>query len=157
MANLQQTFVIIKPDAMVRNLAGLVLNKLSETKLKLIAAKLVKVSPELAKKHYAQLSDKPFFPELIDYIQGKLHNCDAVLALVYQGPNAVEEIRKIAGATNPEQAEPASLRGSLGRITSKGRFENVIHASSDPSEAEREIKLWFKPEEITVSIYPDWK
>jgi nucleoside-diphosphate kinase len=71
-----------------------------------------------------------------------------VLALVYRGENAIKAVRAIAGATNPEQAAPGTIRGSFGRITTTQQFENVIHASSDPSDAAREVALWFKPEEI---------
>ena len=75
------------------------------------------------------------------------------MALVYYGENAISKVRKIAGATNPEQADPVSIRGAYGRILTTGLFENVIHASSSSDESEREIKLWFGPDEITVVIY----
>ena len=156
-SNIQQILVIVKPDAMVRGLAGLVLDKLNETKLELIAAKMIKPSKELGEEHYKQLNDKPFYKELVDYIQGKLHGCESVLALVYRGPDAIQKVRTLAGATNPEQAEPTSLRGAFGRVTTKGRFENVIHASSDPDEARREIQLWFSPDELVSAVYPTKK
>src|SRR6185295_17367534 len=106
--------------------------------------KVVRVTEALAKEHYRHLHDKPFFGELIDFIQGKMHGAEAsgVLAFVYEGDNCVKKIRDIAGATNPEAAAPTTLRGQYGRITTKGVMENVIHASSDPVEAEREINLW---------------
>ncbi len=150
----QSTLVLIKPDGLKKSLTGNILTKLSEARLVIIASKVVKVSPELAKEHYKQLADKPFFEDLIVYIQGKYHNCERVMALVYQGPNAIEHVRYIAGSTNPEEADPTSIRGAYGRITTKGVYENVIHASSDEKESEREIKLWFKPEEIVVPLYP---
>ena len=110
----------------------------------------------MAEKHYIHLKDKPFFNDLIDYIQGKPYGPDfeRVMALVYKGPNAIKRIREIAGATNPEEADSVSIRGAFGRITTKGVFENVIHASSDTKDSEREIKLWFKPDEIVLDIYP---
>jgi nucleoside-diphosphate kinase len=77
-----------------------------------------------------------------------------VLALVYEGVNAIEKIRRIAGSTNPEEAAPTTIRGKYGRITTKGVFENVIHASSNEEEAEREIKLWFRPNELVHTVYP---
>ncbi|OGN27229.1 MAG: nucleoside-diphosphate kinase [Candidatus Yanofskybacteria bacterium RIFCSPLOWO2_01_FULL_49_17] len=150
----QQTLIIIKPDGLKKSLTGNILTKLSETRLVIIGARVVKVSRELAEEHYKQLKDKPFFEDLILYIQGKRHNCERVLALVYQGPGAISLVRSIAGATNPEEAEPTSIRGAYGRITTKGVYENVIHASSSPEEAEREIKLWFRPEEIVLPIFP---
>lgn len=152
----EKSLVLIKPDAMKRGLHGLVLNKLEEAKLSLIGAKLVKVSETLAKDHYAQHEGKKFFPELIDYITGKLHGApgDRVFAFVYEGENAIKTIRALAGATNPENAEPNTLRGQFGRVTTKGTFENVVHASATPLEAEREIKLWFAPGDVVADIYP---
>jgi nucleoside-diphosphate kinase len=156
-SNVQQILVIVKPDAMVRGLSGLILNKLAETKLELVGAKMIAPSQKLVEEHYKQLSDKPFYKGLVEYLQGKLHNCPAVLALVYRGPDAILKIRTIAGATNPEAAEPTTLRAAFGRVTTKGQFENVVHASSDPDEAKREIQLWFRPEEIAASVYPTKK
>jgi nucleoside-diphosphate kinase len=157
--NLEQLLIVIKPDGLKKSLTGNILTKLSEAKLIIIGAKAVRVSRELASEHYKQLKDRPFFPELIDYIRGKIHGApyDRVLAFVYQGEDAISRLRRIAGATNPEEADPISIRGAYGRITTKGLYENVIHCSSDPSEAEREIKLWFEPHELTSSIYPTKK
>lgn len=148
--HVERSLVLIKPDALARHLTGHIVNRLSLGGLKIVGSKVVKVSKGLAEEHYQHLKDKPFFTELIDFIQGKLHGAEAsgVLAFVYEGENCVKKIRDIAGATNPEAAAPTTLRGQYGRITTKGVMENVIHASSDPQEAEREIKLWFKPEEI---------
>ena len=152
----QTTLVIIKPDAVRRQLIGPVLTKLEEAKLFLIAAKLRRVPTELAQEHYAQHSGKPFYPQLIDYITGKLHGeaGERVLALVYEGENAIAKIRALCGDTNPEKANPDTLRGMFGRITTQNLFENVVHASANPLEAEREIKLWFQPDEIIHAIYP---
>jgi nucleoside-diphosphate kinase len=130
-----------------------VLARLSETKLDIVAAKIVKVSKELAAAHYCQLKDKPFFEELIKYIMGDYHK-HKVMALVYHGENAIGKVRQICGATNPEEADPVSIRGAYGRITTKGVYENVIHASTNREEAEREIKLWFEPSDIIVDVYP---
>ena len=80
-----------------------------------------------------------------------------VLAMVYRGENAILKVRDIAGSTNPEEADSTSIRGAYGRITTKGVFENVIHASAIPADSEREIKLWFKPFEIVGNIYPTKK
>ncbi len=150
----QQTLVLIKPDGLVKSLTGNILTRLSETKLEIVAAKIVRVSPELAKEHYCHLQDKPFFDELITYLQGNLHDRRKVMAMVYWGEDAIQKVRSLAGATNPEEADPTSIRGAYGRITSKGVYENVVHASSNESEAEREIKLWFDPEEIIHDAYP---
>ncbi|MBN1822980.1 MAG: nucleoside-diphosphate kinase [Endomicrobiales bacterium] len=157
--NTEQLLVLVKPDGLKKSLTGNILTKLSEAKLVIVGAKVIQVSKELAEEHYKQLKDKPFFQELINYIQGKLHGSSysRVLALVYQGENAIAKLRHLAGATNPEEADPVSIRGAYGRITTKGVYENVIHCSSDPVEAEREIKLWFRPDELVIKPYPTKK
>src|SRR5882672_6432679 len=156
---LQNTLILIKPDGLKKSLTGNILTKLAETKLIIIAAKVVQVSRELATAHYIHLKDKPFFEELLRYIQGEMYGADykRVLAMVYRGQDAIKKVRDISGATNPEEADSTSIRGAYGRITTKGVFENVIHASSSPTDAEREIKLWFKPPEIVGNIYPSKK
>lgn len=150
----EQTLVVIKPDGLKKSLTGNILTRLSETKLEIVAAKITRVSRELAVKHYEHMKDKPFFEDLIKYIQGEFHDRKKVMALVYWGEEAISKVREICGATNPEEADSTSIRGSYGRITTKGVYENVIHASRDPAEAEREIKLWFSPDEIIVDLYP---
>lgn len=150
----QQTLILIKPDGLVKSLTGNILTRLSETKLEIVAAKMVRVTEEMALSHYAHLKDRPFFPDIMKYIKGELHERRKVMALVYWGENAIKKVRELAGSTNPEEAEPTSIRGSYGRITTSGVYENVIHCSSNESEAEREIKLWFEPDEIIVDLYP---
>lgn len=150
----QATLILIKPDGLKKSLTGNILTRLSETKLEIVAAKIARVSKELAEEHYKHLKDKPFFAELIKYLRGELHDRRKVMALVYYGDEAITKCRQLAGATNPEEAEATSIRGSYGRITTAGVYENVVHVSSHPSEAEREIKLWFTPEEIIVDLYP---
>jgi nucleoside-diphosphate kinase len=149
----QATLVLIKPDGLKKSLTGNILTRLSETKLDIVGARIVKVSRELAEKHYLFLKDKPFFEDLLKYLMGEYHK-KKVLALVYYGENAIKKVRDICGATNPEEADPVSIRGAYGRITTKGVYENVIHASTNPEESEREIKLWFNPDEIIVDLYP---
>jgi nucleoside-diphosphate kinase len=151
------TLVIIKPDGLKKSLTGNILSRLSETKLKIIGAKIIKVGEAISRQHYSHLKDKPFFPELIKYLTGKLHGENRVMALVYWGKDAIGKIRQIAGATNPEEADPVSIRGAYGRILTTGLYENVIHASSSKDEAEREIKLWFEPGEIVYELYPTKK
>lgn len=150
----EATLVLIKPDGLAKSLTGNVLTRLAEAKLEIAAAKCLCVSRELAEKHYKALQDKPFYPELIEYLMGKYHNRRKVLALVYVGEEAIDKVRELSGATNPEEADPTTIRGQFGRITTKGVYENVLHASSDKKEAEREIKLWFEPEEIIFPLYP---
>lgn len=147
--------LIVKPDGMVKGLAGHVLRRFEETDLKLVGARLAKVTTELAETHYHHLKEKPFFEELIRFIRGEFYdNRDTVLAFAYTGERAVKKARTIAGSTNPEEADYASIRGSFGRVTTKGVFENVVHVSSDAIEGEREIKLWFRPEELTEELFP---
>jgi len=150
----QATLILVKPDGLKKSLTGNILTRLSETKLEIIASKITRVSRELAEEHYRHLKDKPFFEELTRYFCGELHSRRKVMALIYWGEGAISKCRELAGATNPEEADPTSIRGSYGRITTKGVYENVIHVSSNESEAEREIKLWFNPEEIIVDLYP---
>ncbi len=152
----QYTLVIIKPDALVKSLTGNILTRLSEAKLRIIGAKVVKVTRELAEKHYAHLKDKPFFEDLYEYFSGKIYGpeYERILVLVYEGEDAIERVRKIAGATNPLEADPTTIRGAYGRINKKGIMENVIHCSDSEEAAEKEIKLWFKPDEIVEPIYP---
>ncbi|MBD3321240.1 MAG: hypothetical protein GF350_09115 [Chitinivibrionales bacterium] len=172
--DLEQTLVLIKPDALKNSLTGYVLSQLSEfhTGLRFAGAKIVHVSDMLAKEHYAEHKGKTFYQTLINYITGRIHYPDApwkqrVIALVYMGPSAVSKIRSISGPTNPHSARdqcPGCIR-SLGTLvpmkdkegTVIGEYmENLIHASASIEEAEREIKLWFKPNDIPplMQVYP---
>lgn len=152
----EYTLVIVKPDGVKKSLIGNILTKLAEARLVIVGSRMLSVPRTLAAEHYRHLKDKPFFNDLLDYIQGKPYGpeYERVMALVYKGPDAIGRVRRIAGATNPEEADPVSIRGSYGRITTKGVFENVIHASADATDSEREIKLWFKPEDVVGEIFP---
>lgn len=155
----QRTLVLIKPDGLLKSLTGNIITALSETKLKIVAAKIVKVTRNFAEKHYAELlpslvkkfgdeKGKKLYEEVLNYIQGKFHT-DRVLALVYKGENAIQKVREIAGETNPEKAPPTSIRGRYGRINSQTQvMENIIHCSDSEANAKREISLWFKKEEV---------
>jgi nucleoside-diphosphate kinase len=164
--DLDQTLVLIKPDALKNSLTGYVLSQLSEfhSGLRFAGLKVVCVSRMLAEEHYAEHRGKIFYPSLIEYIRGRIHYPDAphrqrVIAIVYQGPDAVKRVRDLAGPTNPHEArqkQPGCIR-SLGTVVpltdAKGnvigeRMDNLIHASATPEEAEHEIKLWFKPSDI---------
>lgn len=154
---IEKTLVLIKPDGMQRHLVGLAIDRLDNTHLEMVAAKVVSVDEKLARKHYALLegqgvfADKARFNQLINFIKGDYHGVtrSRVLALVYQGENAVKGIRAAVGSTNPEEASPDTIRGAFGRICRKhGYYENVVHASGNLEEAEREINIWFRPEEI---------
>lgn len=150
----EPTLVIIKPDGLVKSLTGNILTKLSDAKLVIIAAKMKTVSRNLAEEHYIHMKDKPFFEDIVKYLMGEYHT-KRTMALVYHGEDAIQRVRQICGATNPEEAAPGTIRGSYGRITTKGIYENVIHASSNTKDVEREIKLWFEPHEIVMdNLYP---
>ena len=152
--NIEQTLVLIKPDGIKRSLTGNIIALLSHPDTIIAASKIVKVSRDLAREHYRHLRAKPFFEDLISFIVGEWH-ADRVMAMVYEGPDVIARIREKAGATNPEEAKPDSIRGKYGRIHSKTHiFENVIHCSENLEEAEREIKLWFQPSEIVNVRFP---
>ena len=165
---IQQCLVLIKPDGLVKSLTGNIITSLSETKLKIVGAKVVKVSKELAESHYSELKQRLIkklgeekgaetFEGVLNYIKGKYHT-DRVFALVYQGDEAIKKVREIAGDTNPEDANPVSIRGRYGRINSKTNvYENVVHVSDSEENAKREIQLWFEPEELTEAVYPTKK
>ncbi len=150
----QATLVLVKPDGLQKSLTGNILTRLSETKLVIIGTKIKAVARELAEAHYSHMKDKPFFEEIVKYLMGEYHT-KRVMAVVYCGEDAVQKVRKICGSTNPEEAEPGTIRGSFGRITTKGVYENVIHASGTVEEAAHEIKLWFQPDEIVFDdLFP---
>ena len=170
--NLEQTLVLIKPDALKNSLTGYVLSQLSEfhTGLRFAGAKIVNVSSMLAGEHYAEHRGKFFFPSLLDYIQGRLHYPKEpwkrrVIAVMYQGTNAVLRVRELCGPTNPHKARderPGCIRslGTVEILKDKDgkqlgeRMDNLIHASANPADAEREIKLWFKPGDIPPAMHP---
>jgi len=136
---LERTLVIVKPDAVQRGLIGEVITRLERTGLKLVALKLSKIDRETAHTHYQEHVNKPFFQGLVNFITS-----GPVVLAVFEGPNAVSIVRKTMGATNPVDSAPGSIRGDL--AISLGR--NVIHGSDSPESAEREISIFFSPEEI---------
>jgi len=152
----QACLIIIKPDGIIKSITGDIISSLSEARLKVVAAKIVSVKKELAEEHYNELKEKKphIFENTLKYIMGEYHT-NRVLALIYYGENAIEKVRTIVGKTNPEEADPVTIRGKYGRINSKtGIFENAIHASDSEENAKREIQLWFKPDEIVIDLYP---
>jgi len=144
----QSVLVLIKPDGMQKAIAGEVISIFLAGDLRLTGMKLVQVSSKLARAHYGHLREQFFFKEIVRYLMGELHGGSPVVAMVFTGQGAVAKCRKLAGATNPEEANPKSVRGKFGRVTTKGVFENLVHVSSDTKEAQREITLWFKKSEL---------
>jgi nucleoside-diphosphate kinase len=131
---IERTLLLIKPDAMQRGLAGEIITRMEKRGLKIVGIRLMKVSKQLAKKHYAEHEGKPFFPGLVDYITSS-----PIVAAVLEGPNAVAAMRQTMGKTNPVEAETGSIRGDFG--LEKGR--NLTHGSDSPASAKREIALFF--------------
>jgi nucleoside-diphosphate kinase len=136
---MERSLVLIKPDGIQRGLAGEIIKRLEQRGLKLIGARFVLVSQDLAEKHYAVHLGKPFYPGLIQYITSS-----PVLALAWEGPSAIAAIRQTMGATRPTEAAPGTVRHDFGLQTGR----NLTHASDSPENGEAEIALWFTPEEI---------
>ena len=139
---MERTFAMVKPDGVQRGLIGEIVSRLERRGLRLVAAKFMWVSRELAEKHYAVHQGKPFYPGLIDYITS-----GPVLAMVWEGTDAIKAVRQVMGATKPTEAAPGTVRADF--ALEMGR--NLTHASDQPETAEFEIGLWFKPEELV-----DW-
>jgi nucleoside-diphosphate kinase len=145
----ERVLVLIKPDAMAKNLAGNIINDISYLKLKMIGLKLVNVQKHIAEEHYSVHKEKPFYPDLVRYIMGEYHDVKAIIAIAYEGESAIEKLREYAGKTNPDEARLDSLRGRYGKINSKtNQFENVIHVSDSSENGEKEIKIWFSQQEL---------
>jgi nucleoside-diphosphate kinase len=130
----ERTLVLVKPDAMVRGLAGDIVGRLERRGLTLAAARLVTVERELAEMHYAEHREKPFFGELVEFITS-----GPTLALVVEGESAISVVRTTMGATNPTDAQPGTIRGDLALAMP----DNLVHGSDSPESAAREIQLWF--------------
>ena len=130
----ERTLVLIKPDAMQRRLAGVILARFEQRGLEVRAAKLLLVDEALADEHYAEHRDKPFFGELVEFITSS-----PTLALVLEGESAIRVVRTTMGATNPVDSAPGTIRGDLALAMP----DNLVHGSDSPASAEREIELWF--------------
>jgi nucleoside-diphosphate kinase len=135
----EQTLVLVKPDAVERGLAGEIVARLERRGLALRAARLVRVGRELAEEHYAEHVEKPFFGELVEFITSA-----PTLALVVEGPSAISVVRTTMGATNPTDSAPGTIRGDLALAMPN----NLVHGSDSPESARREIALWFGDDEL---------
>ncbi|HBV86567.1 nucleoside-diphosphate kinase [Desulfosporosinus sp.] len=136
---MERTFIMLKPDAVQRGLVGEVINRFEKKGFKLVGMKLIQVDRALAEAHYAEHRGKGFFEPTVGYIMSS-----PVVAMVWQGKNVVALARELMGATNPANSNPGSIRGMFGMDISR----NVIHGSDSVSSGEREIALYFKPEEL---------
>ena len=135
----ERTLVLIKPDAMQRQLAGRILDRFEQRGLVIRAAKLIRVGRELAEEHYAEHRERPFFGELVDFITSS-----PTLALVLEGESAIPVVRATMGATNPVNAAPGTIRGDFALAMP----DNLVHGSDSPASAEREIALWFSASDL---------
>jgi len=136
---MERTFVMIKPDGVQRRLVGKIIERFERAGLKIVAMKFIKVSKEMAEKHYEIHKGKPFYEGLIKYITS-----GPVLAMVIEGENAIERTRMLVGSTDPQKAMPGTIRGDFCQHIGR----NIIHASDGKETAEKEIALWFGEEEI---------
>lgn len=135
----ERTFLMLKPDAVQRGLIGEIISRFEKKGFKLVAMKMMQVDRTLAEEHYKEHKGKSFFEPTVEYIMSS-----PVVAMVWEGKNVVALAREMMGATNPVNASPGSIRGSFAMDISR----NVIHGSDSVENAQREIALYFKPEEI---------
>jgi nucleoside-diphosphate kinase len=135
----ERTLVLIKPDGVQRQLIGRILARYEERGLKVVGLKLVQTSRDLAERHYAAHSERPFFGGLVEFITSS-----PLVALALEGPNAIAVVRAINGATRPHEAAPGTIRGDFALETA----QNIVHASDGPEAAVTELGLWFEPTEL---------
>ncbi|MCG3418845.1 nucleoside-diphosphate kinase [Oceanobacillus jordanicus] len=138
---MEKTFLMVKPDGVQRNLIGEIVNRFERKGFKLVGAKLMVISEDLAKNHYAEHKERPFFGELVEFITS-----GPVFAMVWEAQDVIPTAREMMGKTNPLEAAPGTIRGDFGVTVGK----NVIHGSDSPESAEREIALFFNESETTT-------
>jgi nucleoside-diphosphate kinase len=144
MANvMERTLVLLKPDAVQRGLAGEILSRLERRGLRIAAMRMLRVDEELASRHYAEHTEKPFYRTLVDFITSS-----PIVAAVVEGPNAVELVRSTMGATDPAKSAPGTIRGDYAVYIT----QNLIHGSDSLESAAREIALYF--DETEIHSYP---
>lgn len=145
---MERTLVLLKPDTVQRRLVGRVLARFEDRGLNIIAMKLMQVTPALAQRHYAEHVHKAWYPELETFITG-----GPLVAMIVEGPEVIRVVREMVGATSGLKATPGTIRGDF----SSSRQMNLVHASDSPQSVEREIALFFQPEEICAyqpTIHP---
>ncbi len=146
---MERTYVMVKPDGVQRGLVGRIITRIEERGLKITALKMHRLTPEQAREHYREHTQKPFFQSLVSFITS-----GPVVSMVVEGKNAVSTVRRMSGLTNPAEADPGTVRGDFALETGR----NVIHASDSQASAAREISLHFREEEILDyrKIEEDW-
>ena len=140
---MEKTLVLVKPDGVQRGLIGEIIRRLERRGLRLIGGKFIQVSLALAEEHYGIHKGKPFYNSLLEYITSA-----PVMAMAWDGPDAVAAVRQTMGSTRPTEAAPGSVRHDFGLEIGR----NLTHASDSPENGEKEVALWFKDEELI-----DWK
>lgn len=140
---MKRTFVAVKPDAVQRGLIGEIITRFERKGLKIIGLKIMQIDKETAEKHYAEHIGKPFFENLTNFITS-----GPIVAMVLEGKNAVEMVRKLMGATNPQNADPGTIRADYAHTMER----NVVHGSDSAMSAEREISIFFNENELI----PGW-
>lgn len=140
---MQRTLIILKPDCMEKNLAGEVLARFAEAGFHIAGCKMMALSKDLLKSHYAHLADMPFFPDIEAFMSSR-----PVMVLILESDNAVAKMRELLGPTDSTVAPKGTIRGDLGA----NKMQNIAHASDSPEAAEAEIKCFFKPEEVFGSL-----
>lgn len=134
-----KTFIMVKPDGVQRGLVGEVVKRFEDKGFQLLGGKFMQISQDLAKKHYAEHAERPFFDDLVEFITS-----GPVFAMVWAGEEVVTVSRKMIGATNPQEADLGTIRGDFGQVSRK----NLVHGSDSNESAEREIALFFEAEEL---------
>ena len=136
---MERTLVLLKPDAVQRRLVGRIISRFEDKGLKIVGMKLMQVTQELAERHYAEHREKPFFSELVSFITSS-----PIVAMVVEGPGAINEVRRLMGKTDPREAAPGTIRGDYGLSIT----QNLVHGSDSPESAAREIPIFFSEGEL---------
>jgi len=136
---MERSLVLVKPDAIQRGLAGIIISRLEGRGLKIVAMKMLQMDKKLAQRHYAVHQGKPFFNDLVEFITSS-----PIIAAVFEGERAIEIIRQTMGETDPAKASPGTIRGDFGLDIE----HNLVHGSDSAENAQKEISLFFSPEEI---------
>ncbi len=145
----ERTFVALKPDAVKRGIVGDIISQIENTGMKIVGLKMVQATDQLLEQHYEEHVDKPFYEGLAEYMKD-----GPIVAMVVEGVHAVDNMRKLIGDTDAREAHPATIRGqyshmSMDHADEAGRlYRNIIHASAEKDEAEKEVNIWFEEEEL---------
>lgn len=141
---MEKTFLMLKPDAVQRGLVGEIVGRFEAKGFKMLGLKLIQVTDELAAKHYEEHKERPFYPGLVEYITSS-----PVVAMCFEGKDVVASARLMMGATNPAESAPGTIRGDFGQDIGR----NIIHGSDSVESAEKELAVYFKPEELVSYDY----